>query len=344
MKLKHSWDTHQKAEFLIRIGTLLEQGYTITEGVNFFSKYQKENQKPLLRELLDNLHRGVTISKALEVLSLPQHIIGFVYLAEHYGNLPSGLIDGGNLLKKSEELKEKLQKLLKYPLFLMWMLSLFMVVMYQYLFPQFLQLFSTMNVELPFITKMFLHFIKNSPLLIPFILIVLASFAFYYLISFRKKTIRRKAKFYSSLPLFGSYYQIVITYMFSTNLSYLIKNGISIYDSLMIFKKVEGLGYISEQAERLIERLEAGEQLQNVIINETLYLDGLGYIIEHGQTNSRLDEELSHYSDWLFIELDNKLKKLLMIVQPILFLFIGLIVLVMFAAILLPVFSLIKGL
>lgn len=343
MGKKHNWSTHQKAELLIRIGTLLEQGYTITEGISLLIKYQKDHHKPLLTEMLSRLHNGQTVSEALEVLDLPQHIIGFVFLAEHYGSLPNGLIDGGKLLKKTQEMKDKLQKLVKYPIFLLWMLAIFMVVMYLYLFPQFLQLFATMDTELPWITLVFLQMIEYSPRFILILVASLSLLSFYYLFHFRNKTAFERAKYYCSTPIIGGYYQLFITYMFSTNLSYLIKHGISIYDALVVFRRVVGLGYISKQAEMLIERLEAGEQLQNVIINESLYLDGLGYIIDHGQSNSRLDEELAHYSQWLFLELEDKLKKLLAIVQPVMFLVIGLIVLFMFAAIMLPIFSLIEG-
>lgn len=341
---KQGWNCLEKAEFLIRIGTLIEQGYTITEGVELFLKYEKETVKPTLISILEKLQEGSPISGALNVLKLPKFIISFVYFAEHYGDIAKGLIDGGNLLKKTEESKAKFQKLIRYPLFLIWILSLFMIIMYRYLFPQFTQLFSTINIELPLITRVFLNIINKSPAIISLLLAILVTICIYYFFIYRKKNVFHKAQFISKIPIVGNFFRVVMTYLFATNLSCLIKSGLSIYDALVIFKTLDNLGYISNVSGIIMEKLESGERLQHVLIKNTLYLKGLAYIVEHGQANGRLVEELDYYSQWLLVDLEEKIKKLFMVIQPLLFLFIGIIILLMFASILIPMFSLINGL
>lgn len=344
MKTKHSWNSVEKVEFLIRIGTLTEQGYTISEAIQFFLKYENEKLKPTLTSMLARLEKGSSISEALVMLQLPKNIISFVYFAEYYGNLSRGLIDGGNLLKKTLDSKMKFQKLIKYPLFLFWILGLFLVIMYLYLFPHFTHLFSTLNIQLPLITRLFLLFVENSPKFALVFLATVLSISLYFVFVFRKKTILEQAKVYARTPIIGNYYRGMITYFFSINLSCLMKSGLAIYDALAIFKNVEGLGYISKEAENMTAHLESGEKLQNVLLYNTLYCKALAYIVEHGQANGRLDEELEHYSQWLLNDLEAKMKNLFMIIQPILFFLIGIIILLMFVSILLPVFSLINGL
>lgn len=345
MKQKDSWSYYEKAEFLIRIGGLLEQGYTISESMELFLKYEKERIKPLLNYLLQNLKKGSTFSDALVVFQLPSNIISFVYFSEQYGNLAKGLVDGGQLLKKTEENKRKLQKLIKYPVLLIWMLLFFIIIMYQYVFPQFQVLFSSINADLPIVTKVLLLFIeKLSVYILVTIFLLVLLFFLYYVIFFRKKNILIKAKIISKIPLVGHYYQTMLTYFFATNLSCLIKSGMAIYGALTIFKEREKLGYISLEAKRLISKLEEGETLHDTLLTETLYLEGLAYIVEHGQSNGRLDQELDYYSNWLLKEFEEKLMKLMMMIQPVLFLVIGLIILLMFASLLLPIFSIMSGL
>jgi competence protein ComGB len=344
MKVRHSWKNEDKAEFLIRIGSLLEQGYTIPESLELFLKYEKENLKPLLLSLLQELQKGRSFSHALSMLQLPGNIISFVSFAEHYGNLARGLLDGGQLLKNTEVNKRKLKKLISYPLFLLWILITFIIIMNQFLFPQFQLLFSTINIELPVITKVFLFIIEKIPFIFSVVLIISSCTLAYYLIVIQKKNVEWKARAVTKIPLIGEYYQTLITYFFAINLSCLIKNGLAIYDALAIFEEEKRLGYISSEAKRLISRLEAGEPLQSVLLKDTLFLKGLAYIVDHGHSNGRLDEELEHYSSWLLLEFEEKTKKVFMILQPALFLGIGIIVLFMFAAVLLPIFTLINGL
>jgi competence protein ComGB len=343
MKTKHSWNSVEKAEFLIRIGTLTERGYTISEAIQFFLKYENEKFKSTLKSMLEKLEKGSSVSEALIMLQIPKNIISFVYFAEFYGDLSRGLIDGGNLLKKTLESKTKFQKLIRYPIFLFWILGLFLVIMYLYLFPHFTHLFATLNIQLPLITRLFLLFIENSPKLA---IVLLATFLWlylYYVFIFRKKTILEQATVYTKIPIIGNYYRAMVTYFFAINLSCLMKSGLAIYDALGIFKNVEGLGYISKEADKMITHLQAGEKLQHVLLYTTLYTKALAYIVEHGQANGRLTEELEHYSQWLLNDLEAKMKNLFMIIQPILFLVIGIFILLMFVSILLPVFSLIKG-
>lgn len=343
MKSSNSWSYTEKAEFLIRIGTLIEQGYTIPEAIELFLKYEKEKLKPTLTTMLEKLQKGNSFSEALVLIQIPKNIVSFVYFAEYYGDLARGLIDGGELLKKTQETKTNFQKLMKYPLFLLWLLLLFLGIMYHYLFPQFTELFTSINIELPLVTRVVLTLIDKSPYILPLCLSFLLILYIYYLFSFRKKDIVNQAQIYSKIPLIGHYYSAMTTYFFAMNLSCLIKNGLAIYDALDIFKKVDGLGYISKEAENITSQLEAGEKLHHVLIKDTLFLKGLAYIVEHGQANGRLDEELEHYSSWLLNDLEEKIKKLLMIIQPILFLLLGLIILLLFSSILVPVFSLISG-
>lgn len=341
---RHSWKNIEKAEFLIRIGHLLDQGYTIPDSLELFLKYEKEKLKPMLKQILEELKRGSSFSESLVKLDIPKSIISFVYFSEHYGNLARGLVDGGDLLRKTEENKIKLQKIIKYPLFLFWVLIVFFVVMYQYLFPQFILLFSTINIPLPLLTRIFLSALEWMPLFFLLILILVFILLIYFFSIFQRKPILQKAVTICKIPIIGCYYQMLITYFFSQNLSCLVKNGMAIYDALILFKDHESFGYISKISEKLISKLEKGETLQQVLLSETVYLSGLAYIVEHGHSRGRLDEELDYFSKWVLSEVEERLKKQFMIVQPVLFLFIGIIVLVMFASILIPIFTLINGL
>lgn len=344
IRRKSHWKEVEKGEFLVRTGVLLNQGYTISEAIGLFQSYEREEKQVILHDIVTKLLKGYSFSEALNDFHLPKNIIDFIFLSEQYGNLANGLIDSGNLVIKTEETKQKLQKLFKYPLFLVWLLCLFMIIMYYYLFPQYNELFLSLNMDLPFITTLFLIAIEKAPYVFIVFLALSLLLLGYYKLYFQKKEVLVQGQIYANLPIFGMFYKSIVTYSFANNLSYLVKNGLSLYDSLLIFKDVPGLGYISEEAKRMIKKLEGGEKLHDALLTDTVYLKGLAYIVEHGQSNGRLEYELVHYSKWLLTDIEDRMKRLIIITQPILFLIIGMVVLVMFTSILLPVFSLINGL
>ncbi|OIJ20274.1 hypothetical protein BKP45_09415 [Anaerobacillus alkalidiazotrophicus] len=339
---KKNWNNDEKADFLIRIGGLLDQGYTISETLELFLKYDKEKLKPMMYQLLEELKNGRSFSDALLVLEIPEHIISFVHFAENYGNLSSGLQEGGNLLRKTDENKRKLQKLFKYPIFLLWILIIFFVIIYKFLFPQFALLFSTLNISLPLITRLFMFTLENTPTFFLLFLIIMSTCSIYFVAFFNKKSVFEKARFIAKLPLIGNFYKMISTYFFTTNLSYLIKNGMSIYDALNLFKDQKKLGYISIVATAIISKLEKGQTLHQALLSEPLFLKGLAFIVDHGQSSGRLDSELNYYGRWVLLDFEEKLKRIFMIIQPTLFVFIGLIILFMFTSIMLPIYTLMK--
>lgn len=344
MKRKDRWSNLKKADFLTRIGSLLEQGYTISESIHLFLKYENKKEKVILKEILYELEFGHSFSDALVKLQIPKNIISFVYFAEHYGNLAQGLKDGGELLRKTEMNKKALQKIVKYPLFLLWILIIFLIVMYQYLFPQFQLLFANMNMQLPLITRVFLLIVNFSPFGLLILFFTLLLLLLYFLFHFQKRDELYKVTTISKIPVVGRAYRMVMTYFFAMNLSCLIKSGMSIYESLEVFKNHDRMGYFRLEANRAITMLERGETLDRTLLENPVFLGELAYVVDHGQSNGRLDIELFHYSQWLLDQIEAKMKKLLVIIQPTLFFFIGIFILLMFAAILIPIFSLINGL
>ncbi|HHY22544.1 MAG TPA: hypothetical protein GX525_11865, partial [Bacilli bacterium] len=157
------WKGMKKAEFLIQLGRLLEQGYTLSIAIELLALGEKAQQRGRLQIVTERLRQGEKVHEAFEILELPSDIIGFIYFAETYGDMAKGLQEAGKLYLKREQLKQQLQKLFRYPLFLLWLLLVIAFVMVHYLFPHFKQMFSSLDLELPMTTIIFLFMIDILP-------------------------------------------------------------------------------------------------------------------------------------------------------------------------------------
>ncbi|WP_209125356.1 competence type IV pilus assembly protein ComGB [Alkalihalobacillus sp. BA299] len=344
MKWDRDFNGIKKAEFLQRLGYLLQQGYSLSAGLELLQLSQREQVKVKISEVLQCLKEGQAIYQAMEGLKLPNDISSFIYFSEQIGSVPDGLIEAGKLYLKQEQIKEKVSKLVRYPLFLFWLLLIVMIIMVIYLFPHFKYLFETMSIELPFVTILFLRFIDSIPFLtLLFLVFLLIGFS-YYIIKFRHFTPHKKMTLILSIPFLSSFVSAITTYYFSVQLSSLLKGGLSISQALNIFKNQSVILFFQDEASWLIQRLKEGEALVEILKRRPFFEAELSLVIEHGQKRGALEVELQHYSDHLFVLIEEQTKKMVMIIQPSMFFVIGLIVLLMFLSILVPMFELINSL
>ncbi|WP_158211642.1 competence type IV pilus assembly protein ComGB [Alkalihalobacterium alkalinitrilicum] len=342
------WDKRfngiKKAEFLQRLGLLLQQGYSLSAGLELIQISHKKQVKEKLTEVLQCLKDGQPLFKALEGMNLPNNISSFIFVAEQIGTLSDGLVEAGKLYLKQELIKDRVGKLLRYPLFLIWLLFIILIIMITYLFPHFKNLYETMSVELPIVTVFFLRFIDSIPVLLIIALVIFLFVFTYYMTKFRHFTPHNKVTLLLKVPFLSSFISMFITYYFSVQLSSLLKAGLSISQALTIFKSQSVIMFFQDEATWLIHRLKDGEDLAVALSSRPFFEEELSLVIVHGQNRGALDVELLHYSEHLFISIEEKVKRIVMILQPGLFLIIGIIVLFMFLSILVPMFQLINSL
>ncbi|MCT4572040.1 type II secretion system F family protein, partial [Bacillus thuringiensis] len=97
------------------------------------------------------------------------------------------------------------------------------------------------------------------------------------------------------------------------------------------------------EANRIERQLIGGEQLQSIIAKSGYYEKELSYVITHGQANGNLGIELGDYSDLIMEKIERKIKHMLVIIQPILFTCIGGIVVLMYLAMIMPMFQMMNS-
>ncbi|MGO4887142.1 competence type IV pilus assembly protein ComGB [Anaerobacillus sp. MEB173] len=342
--MKHKWSQIKKAEFLVQLGMFLEQGYTLADTILLLKYYQPKEVRAQLDVLIQKLREGSTIHEGLHELQFPKDVLGYLYFSEKNGELAKGFIEGGRLLAKREEIKEKLQKLLRYPLFMLWLLIVIAFIMLHYLFPHFQSLFESLNIELPLITRLFLKMVSLTPLFVSlFIFINLLAFCYYYF-SYRHYHPSKQISLLLRIPILNVFLKLMLTHYFTVQLGRILKGGLSVYEAMTIFEEQDQLPFFQHEGLMMKMQLKCGEKLEEVVRGRNYIQKELPFIVSHGQANGSLSHDLLHYSEVLLAVIEEKAKKLTLTVQPILFLVIGLVVMFMFLSVMLPMFQLISSL
>lgn len=146
-----------------------------------------------------------------------------------------------------------------------------------------------------------------------------------------------------SIPVVGKLLKLLYTHYFSIQLSFLLSGGLSVSEALLLFERNLRQPFYSQLAETIKEKLVTGEKLETILSSFSFFETEFSMIVKHGQENGKLEQELLFFSKHCLIIMEEIIEKSLKTIQPILYLFIGFLVVSMYLAILLPMFHLLDG-
>ncbi|MDQ0299692.1 competence protein ComGB [Salibacterium salarium] len=338
--MSKKWRKEEKADFLLKAGELLDQGYPLHLALQLLSWEQSYFVKEKILHMIEVLRTGSSFHEVLDRYDFPPDISAYVFFAEQTGSLPEGLKGSGGLFKKRLQTLTTVRRMLRYPLLLLWVLVMIAILMIHFLFPSFQQLFQSLDIEFPFLTKLMIQMFQYSPYILVVLLLPLAAGFVYYMMTFRHYTPQKQCRLISRIPFAATYLQLFLTYYFSLQFSSMLKGGISIYDACRVFEKQQHFPFFQAEGHDLKRMLKDGKPLYDAIEISGWYRHDMKYVIKHGQAAGKLEDDLYFYSDRVMKMLEMKVKKTVMTLQPIMFLFIGSIILAMFLSVFLPMFQL----
>jgi competence protein ComGB len=340
---RHNWSVNEQANFLKRIGELLARGYPIAEAIESLSLHLPKNRKEELYQCLADLKNGISFHDVLGNLGFHKDLIGYVYFAEQHGSFAEALLEGSSLALVKENDRKKLVKLIQYPALLIFITGFLLVFVQKSLLPKFTSLFESMDLEANFFMKVLYSFDTYVPILMGIILLLLALGVSYYTFVFRKISVLQQRALLVRIPIAGRILKLLFTHYFSVQLSFLLSGGISVFEALLLFEKNHRQPFYSMLGLEIKQKLLTGENLESILACFPFFEKEFPMIIKHGQENGKLEQELLFFSEHCLLNMEERIEKSLKLIQPVLYLFIGFLVVSMYLAILLPMFQLLDG-
>ncbi|MCT2346304.1 competence type IV pilus assembly protein ComGB [Niallia taxi] len=345
MKIKKdSWSLREQSLFLKCIGELLTQGYSLSEGVRSSVHYLPADKQEDIMSVLGSLKGGNSFCDNLARLKFNQQTISYVYFAEKHGGFAKAFLDASNIMQNRLRTLQQLKKILYYPLFLVLFTIILFYFVHQVLLPQFSSLFLSMSVE----TNLFMSFIIGAGRAMPFVLLLIGAFLlsllYYYLRIFRKKDSLERLRLMAAIPVIGKCFSLYYTYIFSLQLSHLLQGGFSIFESLKFFQEAKENAPLALAGEKVIDHLKKGERMEQAFLCLTFLEKEFCRILQHGQENGKLDQELHFLSQFCMDSLQDMVNRLMKKIQPVIYAVIGILVISIYLAVLLPMFQLLNGL
>ncbi len=258
-------------------------------------------------------------------------------------NCGKSLVYLADELAKERAFRQKVRGALAYPIVvLVAALAVGLGVSF-FVLPKLLDLFTGINVELPFTTRMLLSFatlMKDYGILLS-IGVVFLVILIRFLISWPKSK-----PFFDNLilnlPLFGKIAQEIQLTLICRNLGVMLKSGLTIPTALEVESKAITNSIYQEYLRRLLDSVTKGQSLTSEFEKKTYSKIPLiaAKMVSVGEQTGKLDETFMYLADYFDDSVEDSVKNITTLLEPILLLTIGVIVGFVALSIITPIYSL----
>jgi type II secretory pathway component PulF len=333
--------------FLVRnLSATVTAGLSIVEALDILiADAEKASMKKILREVQALIKNGQTLSKGFETYAhlFPSIFMGMLRAGEMSGQLDKTLVELSKYLSKEYNLRAKVKSALMYPIILLVASSGVVAMLLMFVLPRLTKAFASSGVKLPWVTKFFLGLSNMLTYSFTLDLIVLGVLLYFFLY-FRNTRIGKRLFFFilSRLPVAGDLIKKIALVRFARTFGNLLGSGISAVEALALSAASIGNQIYTNALTSVGVDIQNGMPISKALEKfPALFPRLLISLIIVGERTGTLHEILGTFSDFYEEEVDNKLKDLTVILEPILLLIMGLIVGAIAVSIILPIYQLV---
>ncbi len=334
---------NDKITLVSNMHTMLTSGIPILETVNSLLDDSKGNMKKILTTLKEDLTQGQHVYYSFSKFPgvFDKVTINIIKASEEAGTLDVTLNDIKVNIRKEQEFADKIKSALIYPVFILFVFIAVMLVILVVVVPKISTVFSRLNVTLPLPTKIMIFL---SSLLLTHTLEVIigvgvigAIIAFLY-----RKNKRLFIYILISLPVVSQLAKDIDLTRFTRSLYLLLNAGIPIITALELTEEVVVKKDIQKAIKHAKNTVADGKKLsESLKYSKNVIPSIVIKITEAGERSGSLDKSMLDASEYLDYQVSNSLKTVTALMEPLMLVFVGVMVGGMMMSIIAPIYSMI---
>lgn len=323
--------------------TLLSAGFPLNDALGALAT---QTEHPTMRRTIaavrEQVQHGMTLVNALgqHHAIFPSLYIQLVRAGETSGSLAAVMTRLADYLEHQATLRGQISSALAYPILMTVISVLIIIGLLTYVVPNITQVFADMHQTLPLPTRALL---LASDVILSWWWALLALLGA-LVVGVRKAltvhTVRVTLdRFLTALPLIGPLRVRLAVARFARTLGLLLAQGVPILDALMISRPVLAHSTLEDIVTRAHTKVREGESLAAGLIDQAPFPGLVGSMVAMGERTGKLPDLLLKLAEIYDRELALSLQKLMSLLAPLLLLGMGIVVLIIVLAILLPIFE-----
>lgn len=322
----------------LNLSTYIKSGIPISRALQLIKgTIKNRDYRKSLERIEEKVVRGENMSEAFkcEGKLYPSIMVDMIKIGEESGNLESVLEKCSKNIMKEREIKNKVMKMLKYPLGLLGGLIVMIFCYGTYILPQFVDMYDLDKGEgaaLITLINSYVTFVEENENVefIAFSYLICFFITIYLVVNFIDLE-----KILLKFEAYRMYYEIRILFL----INMIMESGVSLTNTLGIFSETLSDKSVKKYINYINDELIKGETLSDSIGNIDVISDiSKGFLVtgeESGMFNKNIKELLKIREG----DFDRSLNKLVSIIEPVMFSIIGIVLSIMMLLVLIPTFE-----
>ena len=342
-------------QFSRQMATLIDAGLPILRSLQILTEQQKPGLfKNILEQVSADVEGGASLSEALA-----KHPKGFdrLYTKMIAAGEVGGVLDVilnrlSDFMEKAQALRRRITGAMIYPAAVVFFAVLILTGIMVFVIPKFTDIFASFDTELPTPTVMLIATanwvggLREGQVIPGWAVIIVAPFALFFglKVARRAQPVRAaldRVKLY--VPVLGRLVKAGSIARFTRTLGTLIGAGVPILEAIAITRDTVGNSVYERALQRVHDSIREGESFAGPL-RETRVVDLLVVnMIDVGEETGELDRMLTKVADNYDDEVDNLVRTMMSLLEPLLVIVLGVIVLIIVIALFMPLPQLIQG-
>ena len=332
--------------FSRQMQTMLTAGISISQSLGMQATGTKKlTMRNMLLAVKADVDAGYGFSKALE-----QHpeifdelYTGLIGSGERSGTLEEVLENLATYLEKMESIKAKIKKALVYPGVVMSIAGIVTAIILIYVIPVFDELFKSAGTELPAPTQIVVNMsngVRSWGFIIFILAVVVGVIVIKKMIAKSTALQYKRDQFVLKIPIFGQLIAVSACARFARTLSTMYKAGTPIMDALQTVSGSVGNKIFAQAIDKMRESVAVGQQLNFAMRQSDLFPDMVTHMVGVGEDAGTLSQMLMKVAEFYEEEIDNTVDALMAAMEPLLIVFLGVVIGGLVVSMYLPLFNL----
>ena len=333
------------SRFTRQFATMIGAGLPMVQCLDILSS-QIENKAlaKIINEVKEGVSGGATLSEAMarHPKIFDQLYTNMVEAGEVGGALDAILVRLAVYREKADKLVRKVKGAMVYPSVVAFVALSVTVGMLTFIVPVFAKMFGGLNAELPAPTQVILiisNFLQDN-----FLYLIIGFVGIIVGIMYYKKTTVGELhwdKLMLNMPVLGNLVRKSSVARFTRTLGTLLASGVSILDALDITAKTAGNKVIANAINKSVVSIAEGDTITAPLKDSGVFPPMVTQMISVGEKTGGLDEMLNKIADFYDEEVDDAVTALTSVIEPIIIVFMGVVIGGIMIAMYLPMFDII---
>jgi type IV pilus assembly protein PilC len=339
--------TKDKVVFTRQLATLIGAGLPLSQSLHTVMEQTNNKQlQSVVQDISASVEGGRSLSDSFSkhpgVFS--EVFIALVSAGELSGTLDESLQRVANQQEKDAAIAGKIKGALTYPVIVLFVIFGVLIFMLVTVVPQVEKLYEDLGKNLPILTQIMVD-MQNILIKFWWLAIIIVGVSVYFFVQFLKT--ENGIKFADTLkvkvPLFGKLFQKLYMARFARTGQTLLSTGVSMLDMMKVTSRAINNTLVEAAILRAADKVQGGKALSTALEPEPIISSLVPQMIKIGEQSGRIDEMMGKVAQVFEDELDDQIRTISTLIEPILMVVLAVVAGGMVGAILLPIYGLVNG-